>query len=208
MKSFNFNTFFHGILYLGVASALTLTAQTVTAADFPAKGDATRGIKLWADNCTRCHNMRSPSDLTDEQWITSVFHMRARAGLTGQEARDIITFLQAANGQASSPSAKPTPVRYEIVRDTLTMPDGKQVYETSCVACHGANGRGALPGVADFTAADGPLSKSDQELLNNIVNGYQSPGSPMPMPARGGNPQLTDADISAALEHIKDQFKP
>lgn len=66
------------------------------AAEQPA-GDVGRGAKAWADNCTRCHNVRDPQELRDDQWKTSIFHMRIRAGLTGQEARDIITFMQESN---------------------------------------------------------------------------------------------------------------
>jgi len=61
------------------------------------KGDFARGAKSWVDNCTRCHNVRDPKELRDDQWITTTFHMRMRAGLTGQEVRDIIKFLQASN---------------------------------------------------------------------------------------------------------------
>lgn len=60
-------------------------------------GDVVRGAKAWAENCARCHNMREPGEFNDDQWKVTVTHMRVRAGLTGQEARDILTFLQSAN---------------------------------------------------------------------------------------------------------------
>ena len=61
---------------------------------------------------------------------------------------------------------------------------GKAVYSQTCIACHGKNGKGAIPGVQDLTAADSPLTKSDEELINSITNGFQSPGSPMAMPPK------------------------
>lgn len=61
------------------------------------KGDFVRGAKAWVNNCSRCHNVRDPKELRDDQWITTTFHMRVRAGLTGQQARDIIAFLQKSN---------------------------------------------------------------------------------------------------------------
>lgn len=67
------------------------------AGDFPEKGDMARGAKAWSENCMRCHNMRDASELRDDQWITAIFHMRVRGGLTGQETRDILTFLQNSN---------------------------------------------------------------------------------------------------------------
>lgn len=56
-----------------------------------------RGAKAWADNCMRCHAMRDPKSLNDKQWATVVVHMRLRAGLDGQAARDITQFLQGSN---------------------------------------------------------------------------------------------------------------
>jgi cytochrome c1 len=56
-----------------------------------------RGAQTWANTCARCHNMRDPKELRDDQWRTAVAHMRVRAGLTGQEARDVLVFLQGSN---------------------------------------------------------------------------------------------------------------
>jgi cytochrome c1 len=56
-----------------------------------------RGAKAWADTCAGCHGMRDPKDLTDRQWKVAVIHMQLRAGLDGQQARDITAFLQASN---------------------------------------------------------------------------------------------------------------
>lgn len=84
--------------------------------------------------------------------------------------------------------------------------DGKTVYSQTCIACHGANGKGAIPGVQDLTAADGPLSKSDEELLASIAEGFQSAGSPMAMPPKGGNPSLTLDDIRAVISYLRAEF--
>ena len=53
------------------------------------------GAQLWADNCMRCHNGRSPDEFSPAQWETIVHHMRLRANLTGEEAREVTKFLQA-----------------------------------------------------------------------------------------------------------------
>jgi len=76
---------------------LLLISTATMAGDFPEQGDMARGAKAWSDNCMRCHNLRDANELRDDQWITTVFHMRVRAGLTGQETRDILTFLQNGN---------------------------------------------------------------------------------------------------------------
>ncbi len=83
---------------------------------------------------------------------------------------------------------------------------GKAVYSQTCIACHGANGEGAIPGVRDLTASDGPLAKSDEELIKNIRDGFQTPGSAMPMPPNGGNPTLTEDDIRAVVIYLRAEF--
>jgi len=56
-----------------------------------------RGAKAWKNNCSRCHNLRSPKELTDAEWDTSVTHMRIRANLSKADADDILAFLKASN---------------------------------------------------------------------------------------------------------------
>jgi len=83
---------------------------------------------------------------------------------------------------------------------------GEDVYSQTCVACHGVNGKGAIPGVADLTDENGSLGKSDAELIMNITEGFQNPGSFMAMPPKGGNPGLTEADIKAVLAYLRTTF--
>lgn len=166
-----------------------------------------RGAQAWADNCTRCHNMRDPKEFRDDQWRAIVSHMRVRGGLTGREARDVLAFLQGANDARALPSSMTlTSVPAAPDDESATVSDGQTIYAQTCIACHGAGGKGAIPGVADFTARDGPLSKSDAELMKNISDGCQSPGSFMAMPAKGGNPNLTDADLKAVLAYLHAEF--
>jgi hypothetical protein len=55
------------------------------------------GAQLWAENCNRCHYAPPPDRFSDAQWEVIVDHMRLRANLTGQEARQIAEFLKASN---------------------------------------------------------------------------------------------------------------
>ncbi len=80
-----------------LAAALVPGAAALAVATDKPAGDPGHGVKLWADNCARCHNMRDPREFRDDQWHVIVSHMRVRAGLTGQDARDIRAFLQASN---------------------------------------------------------------------------------------------------------------
>lgn len=86
-----------GVL-IAAAVAGVLGAVAVVAGEPPPDPTAlARGAKSWADHCARCHNMRNPQELRDDQWRAVVTHMRERGGLTGQQAREILIFLQGSN---------------------------------------------------------------------------------------------------------------
>jgi len=80
--------------------------------------------------------------------------------------------------------------------------EGKALYEATCIACHGPKVQGAIPGVPDL-AKGGRLTKPDAELAANILDGFQSKGSPMAMPPKGGNPNLTAADAKALVVYMR-----
>ena len=75
------------ILFLGLALSSTLNASET-------KGDALKGADVLANNCTRCHNLREPAELSNNAWKLSIQHMRVKANLTGQETRDVLAFIQ------------------------------------------------------------------------------------------------------------------
>lgn len=184
---------------LGLAFLLPSVSQ---AAEFPETGDFSRGATVWADNCGRCHNIRDARELRDDQWITTVYHMRIRAGLTGQEARDVLTFLQESN----KPRRKKVIGASALPASASQSLTGAQIYNQTCIACHGPDGKGAMPAAPDFTSSKGPLSKPDDILFKHILEGFQSPGSPMAMPAKGGNTDLTEQDIRTVLNYIRQTF--
>lgn len=184
-------------------SIMVLAAQPILAIDYPEAGNFAEGSKAWSENCARCHNMRNPTDLRDG--LTSLFHMRVRAGLTGQETRDIVTFLKGVNTSSEKVGGNSVELETRAI-ESRGVYAGKDVYENNCMACHSVDGKGSLPGVPDFTRENGRLAKADSELLSSIINGYQSSGSLMPMPPRGGNSQLSDADLKSALNYIRAAF--
>lgn len=93
------------LLVSALAAAVALVAigcQTTgnTATTAPGNGDkrlAKSAAQVWADNCARCHNLRSPAEYSDYQWEAASLHMRMRAGLTAQEHKAILGFLKSAN---------------------------------------------------------------------------------------------------------------
>ena len=196
------NTCVKGIMVFLFAG---LFSQQVLAIEAAKSGDFAAGSKTWSENCARCHNIRSPSDLRDDQWVTSVFHMRIRAGLNGQETRDVLKFLQETNAKIEPDNSA---AELSVSSQNQVTTTGMEIYNNNCLACHGVDGKGNLPGVPDFTEPQGRLSKSDAVLLDNIINGFQSLDGFMPMPARGGNSALSNADISVVLDYIINLFGP
>jgi len=177
---------------------LLMGGSSIFAEEMSKDGNITLGAKLWSENCARCHNMRNPGDLSDQQWITSVYHMRIRAGLTGQETRDILAFLQSAS--ATTARTARNPVTESVAQMARS---GEEIYRISCTACHGDGGQGKLPGVPDLTDSKGRLTKRDDELLANMISGLQTPGNLMAMPPKGGNAELTAGELGAALGYLR-----
>lgn len=85
---------------------------------------------------------------------------------------------------------------------------GKTLYAQYCLACHGADGAGMMPGVPDLTDKAGGLAKPDALLLSSMLNGVQRPGAAVVMPPKGGNPALTEEDMQAVLAYICQEFDP
>lgn len=194
-------TTFCSALLSGLLVMATFTWSTVaySQSGVLSEGDVNRGAGTWSNNCGRCHEMRSPTEFRDDIWKPIMSHMRVRAGLTGRQQRDVLAFLQASNHP-----------RAEHVSFVDSSPgtglSGKDIYSQTCAACHGANGAGAIPGTPNFTSASGPLSKSDDDLIHNIMVGFQSPGSSMAMPAKGGNPDMNTVDARAVLVYMRESF--
>ena len=188
--------------HLIILLSLIVPLSSVGDAMASESGDPALGANQWADNCRRCHNMRDPTEFEAQLWRPIMTHMRLRAGLTGQETRNILAFLQGSAANANQ-RFRVTPVALKSSSATGSGLSGESIYQTTCIACHGADGSGVIPGTPNFTSGKSPLaSKGRDELLHNIYNGFQSEGSPMAMPAQGGNPALSEQDMKNVLEYL------
>ncbi len=198
-RTFNF----FPALYLGLSVTAVLATTPVDAEN---SDILARGAKSWSENCARCHEMRDPMEFRDDLWRPIVTHMRVRAGLTGLQQREILAFLQSANNRMPEPRGNVTDSGVPTRSTAATDLSGAEIYQQTCVACHGQDGTGAVPGAPDLTAADGPLAQDDGILLRHITEGFKTPGSPMAMPPKGGNPALGGADIQRVLGYLREKF--
>jgi len=76
---------------------------------------------------------------------------------------------------------------------------GPQVYNSACLACHGAGIGGApVPGDAEAWAAR--IAQGMDVLKDHAINGFQ--GSAGYMPAKGGRVDLSDEEVASAVEYM------
>src|SRR5437879_8074436 len=80
-----------------------------------------------------------------------------------------------------------------------TSRSGQQVYDTTCVACHGAGIAGA-PKFGDKAQWAKHVAKGRDALYASAVNGVR--GSTGVMPPKGGNPGLSNPEVRAAVDYM------
>ena len=77
---------------------------------------------------------------------------------------------------------------------------GKGTYNSICVACHGS-GIPGIPQLGDAAAWAPRIEKGNDTLYDHAINGYTG-NAGLPMPAKGGNPDLSDDDVKAAVDYM------
>ena len=94
---------------------------------------------------------------------------------------------------ASAIETAPTP---EPVAEVLT---GPQVYNQACLACHGA-GIGGAPVLGDVAIWTPRIAQGLDTLVDHAINGFT--GELGYMPPKGGRLDLSDAEVTAAVEYM------
>ncbi len=145
------------------------------------------GQRLFLNNCAQCHGSDArggPSfpNLTDGAWLyggdpeqIQQTITKGRHGImppwkgtiSPAEASDIAQYVRSLSGLAA---------------DSLRILPGKRGYDTYCVACHGAEGKGNIAlGAPDLTDTDWLYGSSEASIVNTILNGRDNQ-----MPAQEG----------------------
>ncbi|MFV0476672.1 MAG: cytochrome-c oxidase, cbb3-type subunit III [Parahaliea sp.] len=161
------------------------------------------GAILFADNCAACHGDQGQGNhligaprLTDNIWLYGdgeqirVTIENGRAGvmppfaqLSETETREVAEYVYTLNGRPSS--------------DTQLTNNGKVLFSTHCVACHGGEGKGnQMLGAPNLTDHNWLYGGDTDHIFDTIRHGRQGK-----MPA--WKERLTEAEIKVLMAWIK-----
>ena len=142
------------------------------------------------------------ADLTDDEL------KRAIAYMTNQSGANFEAPAVGAEGNttaASDDAAASAPASPDSTSEATTAAvDGQKVFEGLCMACHAANS--AVPGSPKITNKDdwkARIAQGKNTLVKHAIEGFTGKGGLMP--AKGGNPNLTDAEVEAAVIYMANQ---
>jgi cytochrome c5 len=82
---------------------------------------------------------------------------------------------------------------------------GPQVYNAVCVVCHAPPGNAGAPPTGDVEAWAPRIAKGNDTLHQHALEGFK--GDKGFMPPKGGRVDLSDAEISSAVDYIVSQAK-
>jgi len=91
----------------------------------------------------------------------------------------------AATEEAAAPAEELTP----------ELAAGKEVYDASCAMCHDSGMMNA-PKPGDKAAWEPRLAQGMDTVMKNTIEGFGG------MPARGGNPELTDEQLKNSVDYM------
>ncbi len=83
--------------------------------------------------------------------------------------------------------------------------DGKEIFDQLCTSCHTSGVAGA-PKVGDKAVWGPRLAEGIDVLVKHAIEGYHGPDGNF-MPPKGGNPALTDEQVTNAVHWLADQAK-
>ena len=195
------------------------------------------GEQVYNAVCSACHAtglLDSPKTGSDADWapraangldalVTSAINgkgaMPARGGnpsTTDKEIRSAILFMTtgtnidwdapSGDASASKETTPAAPVTTEVkAEDTPVVAavnnvNGINTYASNCYVCHDTGAAGS-PKLGDAAVWSERLAKGQDALYDSALNGVNT------MPARGGNPTLSDEAIKAAVDYMVSTVK-
>lgn len=94
----------------------------------------------------------------------------------------------------------PDPAIWEEPRSEVGLERGRQVWTGTCIRCH-STGLAGAPLIGNRALWAPRIAKGVEVLVEHAMDGFMGPAGGE-MPARGGNPDLTDEEVRAAVEFM------
>ena len=213
-------------MFEAAAAANLQPIGTVVTVDKSIAPVARTGEQVFNAVCTSCHTagvLNAPKIDDKAAWEPRVAkglqgllasatnglnQMPARGGdptITDQELTDAIVYMTGKVGfdlskEAGTGGAAAAPAAANPTEQTSSSvsADGEKVYRSICFSCHDV-GIANSPKLGDKTAWAPRIAAGKDSLYNHALNGLNA------MPAKGGNPALSDADIKAAVDWMAAQ---
>jgi len=107
--------------------------------------------------------------------------------------------MEEAAPTAAAPEAAAASAPVPAVPAPVAARSGKQVYETTCFACHGVGAAGA-PKFGDKAAWAPRISQGMDTLVTHAINGFQ--GKTGMMPPRGTCANCSDDELKSAVDYM------
>lgn len=188
----------------------------IAAANAPMEGRT--GEQVVAAACGKCHQTGqggAPKVGDHAAWVKRVAAgldpvykaalrghagMPARGGmasLSDAEVKRAVEFMLNAGtvAPAAAQAAAPAGAAVAAAPVAAAGVDGKKTYDTICMACH-ATGAAGAPKLGDKAAWAPRLKAGNDALYASVLKGKGA------MPAKGGNPALSDAEIKASVDYM------
>lgn len=135
---------------------------------------------------------------TQEQWVEEDIIAQTRL-----EDRIAPAGHVAIQGEDNAALAMPEPEPTEpVAAAAAEVPSGDQVYQSACVVCHDAGVAGA-PKLGDQAGWADRIAQGSDVLYEHAIKGYQ--GKAGYMPPKGGQMQLADEAVMAAVDYMVEQ---
>ena len=77
---------------------------------------------------------------------------------------------------------------------------GQRVFQGLCISCH--SGLPGIPKLGDKAAWENRIAQGMALLYERSIKGFISAGGIIAMPPKGGNPNLTDEEVKAAVDYM------
>jgi len=134
--------------------------------------------------------------LTDGEVASAVAHMANASGANFKAPAPKSATVEAKPAEAAAPAAEAKAAKpVTVAAAPAAGKSGEEVYKAVCSMCHAAGLMNA-PKFGDKAQWEPRIKQGHDTLVSNATKGIRT------MPAKGGNPSLSDAEVAGAVKYM------